>query len=68
MKIKTFGFDRLKMTALSYEELAALSRQVTKEHACDDGIHLVDAKGRKKLDNIGWAIYTKNKQDAANVT
>ena len=67
MKIKTFGYDRLKMTALSYEELETLSRQVTEEHACDDGIYLVDAKGRKKLDNIGWAIYTKNKQDAANV-
>lgn len=66
MKTKTFGYDRLKMTALSYEELAALSRQVTEEHACDDGIHLVDAKGRKKLDAIGWAIYNKNKQDAAN--
>lgn len=66
MKIKTFGYDRLKMTALSYEELTALSRQVAEEHACEDGIYLVDAKGRKKLDNIGWAIYTKNKQDAAN--
>ena len=66
MKIKTFGYDRHKLTLLTYEELEKLLNQVSEEHACNDGIHLVDAKGRKKIDAIGWAVYYKNKKDAAN--
>jgi len=66
MKIKTYGFDRHKLTALTYDELETLMQQVTEEHACNDGIYLVDAKGRKKIDAIGWAVYYKNKKDADN--
>lgn len=66
MKIKTFGYDRRKLTSLSYKELEELLKQVSEEHACTDGIHLVDAKGRKKIDAIGWAVYYKNKKEAAN--
>ncbi|WP_432372806.1 hypothetical protein ACRPHP_07200 [Pantoea allii] len=66
MKIKTFGYDRHKMTELTYEELERLLEIVTEEHACSDGIYLVDAKGRKKIDAIGWAVYYKNKKDKAN--
>ncbi|UIL54296.1 hypothetical protein LZU96_08695 [Pantoea agglomerans] len=66
MKIKTFGYDRHKLTSLTYEELEMLIQQVNEEHACSDGIYLVDAKGRKKIDAIGWAVYYKNKQEKPN--
>lgn len=73
MKIKTYGFDRIKMTKhLTLEELAQLQKQVKELHANElkDGkyfengtqtISLIDKKGQKKLDQISWAIYNKTK-------
>ena len=71
MKIKTYGFDRLKMTKhLSLEELDQLQQQVKELHANEfkDGkyfengtqtISLIDKKGQKKLDQISWQSTTK---------
>lgn len=73
MKIKTYGFDRLKMAKnLSGEELEYLQSEVKELHANEfkDGkyfengtqtISLIDKKGLKKLEQIGWAIYNKTK-------
>lgn len=73
MKIKTYGFDHVKMTKhLTLEELDQLQKQVKELHANEfkDGkyfengtqtISQIDKKGQKKLDQISWAIYNKTK-------
>lgn len=65
-KPKNFGWKRLKLTALTYEELEVLIADVKANHAEQNGIHLYDAAGRKKLDALTWAIYNKNKEDRKN--
>ncbi len=73
--IRNYGWDRVKMANnLTLEELDQLKRQVEEEHANardDNGqylesgqptINLYDKKGRKKLDDISWAVYHKTKK------
>ncbi|EHG9340703.1 hypothetical protein J6F59_003341 [Salmonella enterica] len=64
-RIRNFGWNRLKLANLSYEELNVLEEQVKQEHACIDGIHMYDKTGRDKLDALSWAVYNKQKQEAA---
>lgn len=64
-RIRNFGWNRLKLATLSYEEISALEEQVKQEHACSDGIHMYDKAGRDKLDALSWAVYNKQKQEAA---
>lgn len=63
MKPKNFGWNRVKLSSLSYEELEILEAQVKEDHACQDGIFIYDEKGRKKLDALSWAVYYKNTAD-----
>lgn len=64
-RIRNFGWNRLKLATLSYEEISALEEQVKQQHACSDGIHMYDKAGRDKLDALSWAVYNKQKQEAA---
>lgn len=65
-RISNFGWNRLKLATLSFEQLNELEEQVKKEHACKDGIHMYDKAGRNKLDALSWAVYNKQKQGAAS--
>ena len=62
-RIRNFGWNRLKLSTLSYEQIAELEAQVKAEHACNDGIHMYDKAGRDKLDALSWAVYNKQKQE-----
>jgi IS6 family transposase len=62
-RIKNFGWNRVKLVTLTYEQLAELEEQVKEDHACRDGIYLVDKAGRAKLDALSWAVYNKQKQE-----
>lgn len=62
-RIHNFGWNRLKLATLSYEDLNALEALVKEEHACSDGIHMYDKAGRDKLDALSWAVYNKQKQE-----
>ncbi|ELY2561850.1 hypothetical protein AUN00_08805 [Cronobacter sakazakii] len=64
-RIRNFGWNRLKLVTLSYDQLSQLEDQVKKEHAASDGIHMYDKAGRDKLDAISWAVYNKQKQERA---
>ncbi|VAE12552.1 hypothetical protein [Enterobacter hormaechei] len=64
-RIRNFGWNRLKLATLSYDELNQLEEQVKLEHACSDGIHMYDKAGRDKLDALSWAVYNKQKQESA---
>nr|DAE54950.1 MAG TPA: hypothetical protein [Caudoviricetes sp.] len=64
-RIRNFGWNRLKLATLSFEQLNELEEQVKLEHACKDGIHMYDKVGRNKLDALSWAVYNKQKQGAA---
>lgn len=64
-RIPNFGWNRLKLATLSYEDIKTLEEQVKQEHACSDGIHMYDKSGREKLDALSWAVYNKQKQDPA---
>lgn len=64
-RIRNFGWNRLKLATLSYEQLNQLEEQVKLDHACKDGIHMYDKSGRDKLDALSWAVYNKQKQGAA---
>lgn len=64
-RIHNFGWNRLKLATLSYDELNQLEEQVKIEHASKDGIHMYDKAGRDKLDALSWAVYNKQKQEAA---
>ncbi|MCM6975069.1 hypothetical protein M8S46_14850 [Enterobacter hormaechei] len=61
-RIRDFGWNRLKLATLSYDEISALEEQVKKEHACSDGIHMYDKAGRDKLDALSLAVYNKKKK------
>lgn len=63
-RIHNFGWNRLKLATLSFEQLNELEKQVKQEHACKDGIHMYDKAGRNKLDALSWAVYNKQKQGA----
>lgn len=63
-RIRNFGWNRLKLATLSYDELNALEEQVKHEHACKDGIHMYDKAGRDKLDALSWAVYNKQNREA----
>lgn len=70
-RLKNFGWDAVKLADYSLEQLAELRRQVEAEHAnpfdeqnryTENGqptLHLYDAKGRKKLDALAWAVTYK---------
>ncbi|PHM70390.1 hypothetical protein [Xenorhabdus sp. KJ12.1] len=60
---RNYGWNRVKLAQHSYDDLERLEIDVKENHACEDGIYLIDAKGRKKLDAISWAIYYKNKAE-----
>lgn len=64
-RISNFGWNRLKLATLSYEQIAELEAQVKAEHACNDGIHMYDKAGRDKLDALSWAVYNKQKKERA---
>lgn len=64
-RIRNFCWNRLKLATLSYEEISVLEEQVKQEHACKDGIHMYDKAGRDKLDALSWAVYNKQKREAA---
>ncbi len=64
-RIPNFGWNRLKLATLSFEQLNELEEQVKQEHACKEGIHMYDKTGRDKLDALSWAVYNKQKQGAA---
>ncbi|MDN2486400.1 hypothetical protein MML63_12270 [Kosakonia sacchari] len=62
-KIPNFGWNRLKLATLSYEQLAQLEEQVKAEHACKNGIHLYDKAGLNKLNALSWAVFNKQKSE-----
>lgn len=64
-RIPNFGWNRLKLATLTYEQLAELEEQVKAEHACKNGIHLFDKAGQRKLDALSWAVYNKQKAERA---
>lgn len=64
-RIRNFGWNRLKLATLSYQQIAELEAQVKDEHACNDGIHMYDKAGRDKLDALSWAVYNKQKKERA---
>jgi len=64
-KVKNFGWNRLKLATLSFEQLNELEEQVKLEHACKYGIYMYDKAGRNKLDALSWAVYNKQKHGAA---
>lgn len=64
-RIPNFGWNRLKLATLTYEQINELEEQVKREHACKDGIHMFDKAGRNKLDALSWAVYNKQKQERA---
>jgi IS6 family transposase len=59
---RNFGWNRLKLSTHTYEQLQQLEDDVKANHSCHEGIHLIDAAGRKKLDAISWAVYNKQKR------
>jgi IS6 family transposase len=65
-RIRNFGWNRLKLATLSYEQIAELEAQVKAEHSCNDGIHMYDKAGRDKLDALSWAVYNKQKKERAS--
>ena len=64
-RIPNFGWNRLKLATLTYEQLAQLEEQVKADHACQNGIHLFDKAGQRKLDALSWAVYNKQKAERA---
>ncbi|ENZ7884898.1 TPA: hypothetical protein ACPUH7_002799 [Klebsiella pneumoniae] len=64
-RIPNFGWNRLKLAKLTYEQLAQLEVQVKADHACKNGIHLFDKAGQRKLDALSWAVYNKQKAERA---
>lgn len=62
-RIPNFGWNRLKLATLSYEQISQLEKQVMEEHACSDGIYMYDKAGRDKLDALSWAVFNKQKAD-----
>ncbi|WP_313453308.1 methyltransferase domain-containing protein [Stutzerimonas nitrititolerans] len=70
-KIRNFGWDAVKLSDLSMEDLATLREQVQAEHAnprdatgryLESGqpsLYLYDKKGRWKLDKLAWAVTHK---------
>lgn len=51
-RIPNFGWNRLKLATLTYEQLAQLEEQVKAEHACKNGIHLFDKAGERKIELV----------------
>lgn len=74
-KIRNFGWDSAKLADLTYDQLDTLRKQVESEHVnpkdsegryVENGkrtIYVYDAKGRKKLDALSWAVTHKLKDD-----
>lgn len=68
-KPKSFGFDRVKMADnLTLNELTQLRDSITNDpananpaHAAGKSIYLYKPSAQKKLDNIGWAVFNKMK-------
>ncbi|MCJ1935936.1 hypothetical protein M2972_27080, partial [Klebsiella pneumoniae] len=59
--IRNFGWNRVKLSTLTYDQLEQLKKKVEEEHACNNGIFLYDKAGLKKLDALSWAVYHKCK-------
>ncbi|WP_228136582.1 hypothetical protein, partial [Klebsiella pneumoniae] len=55
--IRNFGWNRVKLSTLTYDQLEQLKKKVEEEHACNNGIFLYDKAGLKKLDALSWAVY-----------
>ncbi|MEF3028384.1 hypothetical protein V4B64_26500 [Klebsiella pneumoniae] len=64
-RIPNFGWNRLKLATLTYEQLSQLEEQVKAEHACKNGIHLFDKACQRKLDALSWSVYNKQKAERA---
>lgn len=76
-RIRNFGWDAVKLSDLSMEDLRTLREQVEAEHAnpfdaenryTENGqptIHLYDKKGRWKLDKLAWAVTYKLQEKKA---
>ena len=64
-RMRNFGWNRLKLATLSYEEISALEEQVKQEHACSAGSHMYANAGRDTLADLSWAVYNKQTQAAA---
>lgn len=63
--VKTYGYDVYKMTKnLTVAQLETMVHAIRVEHATKDGIHLVDKKGRWKMEQVTWAIYHLTKKAA----
>ena len=70
-KIRNFGWDAVKLSDLSMEDLETLRQQVQTEHAnprdekggyLENGqpsLYLYDKRGRWKLDKLAWAVTYK---------
>lgn len=46
--IRNFGWNRVKLSTLTYDQLEQLKKKVEEEHACNNGIFLYDKAGFKK--------------------
>lgn len=75
--MKTYGFDPVKLSdAYTVEQLVQLHREVQERHAnpkdayghhVENGrqtIYIYDKAGRRKLEQIGWALYHKRNESA----
>lgn len=68
--LKAYGWDAVKLSALSFEELAALRAAVVDDpssanprHA-NGSIHLYTKAARRKLDALTWAVFYKMQEGA----
>lgn len=73
-KIRNFGWDAVKLSDLSLEDLETLRKQVQAEHANprdekggyleggQPSLYLYDKKGRWKLDKLAWAVTYKQQE------
>lgn len=60
---KNYGYNIHAMCKnLTIKQLEAMLPVIRREHATKDGIHLVDKKGRWKIDQVTWAIYHLTKE------
>lgn len=46
--IRNFGWNRVKLSTLTYDQLEQLKKKVEEEHACNNGIFLYDKAGLKR--------------------
>lgn len=73
--VKVHGWKAVELSHHTRQQLGELLEIVLTEHANDrDGsglyvengqptIHMLDVKGRRKLDAVSWALFHKDKRD-----